>query len=391
MKFYQQIAPYILSVVIMRIGWFATMPFVTLYVYNNISKDPKFIGLFLGSALFIASFGGVIGGVLSDKFSTKKVMLATTLIAGSLFFSYGVINQVNAIFLFIVIGGATVGMTSFEAASKSYISSNISAAHKIRAFNLRYMALNIGAVIGPLIGAVIIKLNHPALPFMLCGCAFFSIIVLLSMIKVKHKEHHEKTASKLHHLVQEVFVNKNLLIMTLMATIMMLAIVQLEVTIPQVMATRISNYQQGFGYFLAAGAIGVVILQIPVSILMEKYSLFDSAKVASIIFSISFVVMALADNLTWFLIAAIIFCIGEVLYSSTNNMLIDKLAPAHKRGLYYGVTGFSSSAFCFGPALCGLVLKYFNGVVLYLIIAVIMLCSIPMLLSLEKSIKLLKK
>jgi len=65
---------------------------------------------------------------------------------------------------------------------------------------------------------------------------------------------------------------------------------------------------------------------------------------------------ALASNVWWWIVAMAIFTVGEIVVFPAEYMFIDRIAPDHLRGMYYGAQNLSNLGAALGPVLCGLVL-----------------------------------
>jgi predicted MFS family arabinose efflux permease len=48
--------------------------------------------------------------------------------------------------------------------------------------------------------------------------------------------------------------------------------------------------------------------------------------------------------------------VGEIIVFPAEYMFIDRIAPDHLRGMYYGAQNLSNLGAALGPVLCGLVL-----------------------------------
>jgi hypothetical protein len=57
MKNISSLGGFVASIIIMRCGWFATVPFLSTYIYNHISQDTIIVGLIIGIG-WLASGGG---------------------------------------------------------------------------------------------------------------------------------------------------------------------------------------------------------------------------------------------------------------------------------------------------------------------------------------------
>jgi len=60
-----------------RTASFMTIPFIALYLHNELHASPYIIGLTVGIAPLFSTFGGLIGGYLTDRFERKNVIITT--------------------------------------------------------------------------------------------------------------------------------------------------------------------------------------------------------------------------------------------------------------------------------------------------------------------------
>ena len=64
--------------------------------------------------------------------------------------------------------------------------------------------------------------------------------------------------------------------------------------------------------------------------------------------------------------AVLVMSIAEAILFPTMNVHIDRLAPAHLRGAYFGAASFYSLGFAVAPLLGGFVLDHFGGFWLFM-------------------------
>lgn len=83
-----------------RIASFMAMPFLAIYLHNEIGASPLQIGLTIGIAPLISTFGGFFGGYLTDRFGRKSVILLTILIWKLVFFGFAI---AHVIWIFIIL------------------------------------------------------------------------------------------------------------------------------------------------------------------------------------------------------------------------------------------------------------------------------------------------
>ncbi|OSX98072.1 hypothetical protein BTJ44_00364 [Bacillus mycoides] len=56
-----------------RTASFMTIPFLALYLQNDLHASPIMIGLAVGISQLTATFGGFFGGFFTDRFGRKKL------------------------------------------------------------------------------------------------------------------------------------------------------------------------------------------------------------------------------------------------------------------------------------------------------------------------------
>jgi len=76
--------------------------------------------------------------------------------------------------------------------------------------------------------------------------------------------------------------------------------------------------------------------------------------------------------------AIIVMSLAEAILFPTMNVHIDRLAPEHLRGAYFGAASFYSLGFALAPLGGGILLDAFDGFWLFFISA--MLCTVVMYL-----------
>ena len=69
-----------------RTASFMAMPFLALYLHNDFDASPLLIGVTLGVAPLFATFGGFIGGYLTDRFGRKVIIITTVFIWSAVFY-----------------------------------------------------------------------------------------------------------------------------------------------------------------------------------------------------------------------------------------------------------------------------------------------------------------
>lgn len=92
--------------IFVRTASFMAIPFLALYLHNELQASPLLIGVTIGIAPLFSTFGGLIGGYLTDRFGRKAVIIITVFIWSLTFVGFAlapsavyfvVLNAVNGL------------------------------------------------------------------------------------------------------------------------------------------------------------------------------------------------------------------------------------------------------------------------------------------------------
>jgi MFS family permease len=372
MSFMARTSIYLLGVFIMRCGWFATMPFMTIYIHTNATTNPVLIGSIIGGGWLAACVSGFVGGIYIDRYNPRKIMLLMLTISGMSFFLYYLISP-KLLFLILILN-MCIGSASacFEIASKTYIATSFSDQQRVHAYNLRYTALNIGAIAGPYIG-VWFTLHYPQLLFIFTASAYALVFLLFKRFLLYRKLVNASQVLGLQQIINKIIHDPVLLLLTCLSFLNYWAISQIDTMLPQVLSTRVPHYALVFATIISINAVTVVILQVPFGFVVHKFNTLKLAYLSSLLYASSFVVFAFAYTESALIMAILIFTLGEVIYATVLNLVVDRISTDNMRGVYFGVVSMGMSGLVIGPISGGGILKMAGGTVLYLFTALLLL------------------
>lgn len=107
---------------------------------------------------------------------------------------------------------------------------------------------------------------------------------------------------------------------------------------------------------LATNALTVIGLQYAIGRRISHRHLSRWLAAGLSMFILGLAGFALSTTVVLWVISMVIFTIGEIIVFPAEYMFIDKIAPDHLRGMYYGAQNLASLGAALGPVLCGIVL-----------------------------------
>jgi MFS family permease len=368
----------LLGTILARAASSMSLPFLAIYLSVHSHLSALEVGLIIGMGALASTIGGFFGGALSDRFGRKLIMLGALYMWGFVFIGFGF--AANA-WLFLVLNLLNgLCRSFFEPVSQALMADLTKPELRFRVFSMRYLAINIGVAIGPLLGAYFGMISG-GLPFTITGFVYLLYAVLLQVLLnhfgIKQIEGKEKGAEtvtfrKAWNVIRQDVTFRLFLLGGMIA---MIGYSQMTVALAQYLQQNFTSGVAIFAALMSTNAIVVVFFQVPVVRWIEKRAPIFAIVLGNIMFALGDLGFAFSIGWITFIASMIVFTFGEILNYPAANLLVDRLAPIEMRGTYYGAQTFQSFGAFVGPWLGGVLLISFGGSVLFAIMAVITLSS----------------
>ncbi|MEG0473626.1 MAG: MFS transporter [Solibacillus sp.] len=361
--------------IFVRTASFMAIPFIALYLHNQLQASPLLIGLTIGIAPLFGTFGGLIGGYLTDRFGRKIVIISTVFVWSCTFLGFAVAPSA----IYFVLLNALNGLcrSFFEPGTQALMIDFTEDAKKRRLFSVRYTAINIAAVMGPLLGVWIASMSSAAVPFMITGIIYAIYGVFLFSVLNRYEMKQQKLAA--NHRVSAIFdaVRKDQKLLYFIAggILITFGYAQFDSTLPQLIDMKVEDGVKLFSYVIVANSITVLALQLPLTIMIEKMSIYISLKIGIAIFSVGLLLLGFSENAWMFIGSMIIFSIGEIFCFPMMNAVIEEIAPVDQKGIYLGAGQLKNIGGFIGPIVGGW-LFVVTVDWMYVVISLVMLSSI---------------
>lgn len=360
-------------------------PLTTVYMHNYLHQTMATAGLvlFFMSSAMIA--GNYLGGWLFDHWQPYKtaltsVSIATTAVIALIFFHSWPFFAV----LLVIVGfgdGANITVVNAYAASLKGRDSRY-------VFNILYMALNLGVVVGTLLVGFLLSLGVTVVFAVtsFCYLAFLALTILTFNVPL------ERNVAKpqLGNAGKQVDprVNQFVWLICLVVVTTYLSYVLWE----SVMAVHLTNMHIPFyAYSLLWTMNGFLILfgQPLLNKVAPYIKLNHQIEIGVLIFALSFFLLIFAKSFTFFIVDFIILTIGEMMGLPGMPALIDQVTDPSEKGKYQGMANMGISiGRAIGPLYGGIIIDHASYQILFLSVTVMMVVSLGLMTFGARKVKL---
>jgi len=351
-----------------RIGYFMTLPFLAVYLTQQGLFTPGQIGIVIGVSGLVFSISGLFNGNYIDRRSPRNILIISFILSGFCYFAFAL--SIKLFYALLCINAALGWLRSLaDISSVTIIVANTNKENLSYAYSARFIAVNLGLVFGPLIGATMAN-QQSLMIFYIAGIIHFMVGIALIFFGKQSldKKIPPNPANWLNNFYV-LYQDKILMNITLINFLMWLAYSQLDSTIPQYITHHIANPAILVSKVLIINAIICVFFQPAVSRWAELNSLKMSGVIGSSLFSAAFILVALWPAPVAFLIAAGLLSFGELFTLPINSLLIMRIAPNHLVASYNGLANFGLLGMSIGPIIGGYGLQFIGSKYLFLLIA----------------------
>ena len=363
-----------------RTSYFMAWPFLIVFLYEDYGASAIEVGTMLAVSAVVGAGTGLYSGYLSDKLGRKWVMVLGSWIASISYTGIALASEVWQFYVLIMMTGLMRPM--IEAPAKAVIGDNLKdSKDRELALNIRYFLLNLGGALGPLIG-ITLALSQPQNLFFVAGGTYVAYGVWL-LLGIERKGTFTKPdPSQLPNFAATLNVIRkdNIFVKLMVANfIMMFVYAQVESSIPQVIVrSSIADAAQLIAGLVLVNTLTIIVFQFPMLKWLEHVPLFFRTRIGMILMAIAQIGFLFTPNdwpLGWG-IACFILSLGEVIAFPTLNVQIDRMAPPHLRGSYFGAAALYSLGFAIAPLLGGVVIEMLSAYWLFVLCFILCLVMI---------------
>jgi MFS family permease len=294
----------------------------------------------------------VVGGAVADNYNRRRIIFITQsiLTLQALTLAYLTFtNQITIWHIYLLTAIQAAVMAFDLPARQSLVPNLVSREHLPSAFSLNTIAFNTGAIVGPLLFALVPE-NGQGYAYLLNAISFLAVLLALWLMGSVEQDLKKAGGVNLGSIVDGVrFITAQPLILSTMLMDFVATFFASANTMLPIVARDILNVgKTGFAWLTSAEAIGSVTAGVVVSQVRElrKQGTIFMASVA--VFGAATVWFGLSKSFGFAMIALFIVGVGDAVSTVIRNTIRNLQTPDHIRGR---MTSINQIFFSGGPQL----------------------------------------
>ncbi len=370
---------------ITRGSFYMVWPFLAVILYEKFSLSATQVGLILSSAAMVSVLVSFVGSALSDRIGRHQMMYASGLLY---IVSFSLLAQADSIIGYaVVITLCSIATALWRPLTSALIGDIIDdKGTRELAMQSLYFVVNVGCAVGPMVG-LWLGLTGEQSSFYITAVAFTLLLVLLWWGFKQHSQHQNKllkesllkqaespVAKKAsNNKIIKVLLADKLLQYLIFANILCMFIyAQMDSSLIQYLTrAKVPDLLALISAMIFTNALVIISTQFLLLKLMSNLSLISRIQIGLLLLMLSQIWLAVNPlTLFWGWIGAIVvMSLAETILFPTMNVHIDRLAPDHLRGAYFGAASFYEFGYAIAPLGGGIILDHLGGSWLFFIAA----------------------
>ncbi|KZS48443.1 MFS transporter [Paenibacillus glucanolyticus] len=330
-------------------------PFITVYFGQSLGNH--IAGVLMTVPPIFSIIGNLLGGALADRLGRRPIMLLGASLQTLMFalFALSPSHWMDyAAFIAIGFGGAI-----YRPASTAMVADLVPAQERRQVFAMFTTANNVGAVLGPALGAVFFFQYRQEL---LWSCSIVLLAYFIAIYFIVHEtlpasaRITERSASIQHAFKEQwrgygiIFRDKVFLLYILAGIFALVTIMQLDMylavyVIHYVPSQALIHWNGNslmlssteiLGWLLGYSGLLFVLFLIPITKWFHHWKERNVFVLSSLLSGIGTFALGLHTNIWFLFFVTTVFTFGEMVRSPVTQSFISRYAPEHARGQYMG-------------------------------------------------------
>jgi len=311
----------------------------TMWLVYQLTNSPLLLGIVGFTSQIPSLFLAPFGGVLVDRWNTRKILVITQVfamiqsLALAVLALTGIINIWHIIFLSLFQGV----INALDApARQTFVPEMVERREDLAsAIALNSSLVNGGRLIGPAIAGILIARIGASYCFLIDGISYIAVIAALLAMKLKPKKISPKIGNVRQRLKEGFIYTLNSPLIR--SVLLLLALFSLMatpyMTLTPIFATQVlGGDAYTLGFLTSASGVGALIGGIYLSTRKSVLGLGKIIAFAPTLCGIGIIVFALSRTLWLSMLMLLIVGLGSILQVSSSNTVIQTIVEDDKRG-----------------------------------------------------------
>ncbi|MGI2328404.1 MDR family MFS transporter [Planococcus sp. YIM B11945] len=327
-------------------------PFITVYFSESLGSG--IAGMMMMVPPLFSMIGSLAGGALADQLGRRPVMLLGAFFQIAMFVMFAVspspwIDYVA--FIGIGLGGAV-----YRPASSAMVADLVPAETLRHVFAAFATANNLGAVLGPALGAIFFFHYRQELLWTCAGVLLIYFIAIYFMVQETMPKKSKNSLSIARTFQYQwqgygiIFRDKVFLVYMAAGIFSLIPIMQLDLYLPVYIFDYVPaqaffawndfnftlSSEEIFGWLVGFNGLLFVLFIIPVTKWFNKWNERNIFILSALLAGFGTFFVGLSSNIWFLFFVTILFTFGEIVRSPVSQSFISRYAPEHARGQYLG-------------------------------------------------------
>ncbi|MGO0060765.1 MDR family MFS transporter [Brevibacillus fluminis] len=321
---------------IMNIGFYALIPYLTLYMTGSIGWTLAMAGLVLSVRQFSQQGFSFLGGLVSDKFGYKGTMVLGLLIRATGFCAFAFCTETWHFFLAAVLSG--LGGSLFEPAGSAAYAILTPEPIRKDVFAFRNVLGNVGVVGSQIVGTALSSFDFFWLSIF-AGALYYllSIVGFLCLPAATMRNTRQSLMQSIIHVIKD----KPFMLYTLILIGYYYLYMQIFLTIPQFVEDTLGS-KTFVGIVLSTVSVATILFQMKIIQWLAHFQQrFTLIGLGALLMGIGMFFFTFADSLWAIMLDSVIFALGTMISMPYLIEMVPLFAPKEQIGAYYGFNGYS--------------------------------------------------
>ncbi len=320
-------------------GYGLSIPFFAIYLTVTQHLSASLVGALLGLSMLATTAASALSGEMTDAFGRKKIMVWSLILRAFFVFMMALSMVLQTNFLWTVVAHffASFFGAFFRPASNAWVADNVDSRHRVEAYGILRIGLNIGWAAGPALGGFLAAASYP-LAFALTGVFYIAgALSVYFQIQDAKKLKEEFRKTQFADLLLEL-KNKRFAVFCFLVFMMSVVLAQLTTGLSLFSVKYLGLGNHEIGILFAINGAMVVVFQYFAGKFMNSVRITSAMAMGCVCYAVGYNFIGFAGGF-WLAALGVAFAtVGEMALSPGTTTLASNIAPHAQRGRYLGMT-----------------------------------------------------